>query len=89
VDAGPVIRRGKGPAGGGAVSLGIGQTTPSSQLTDRGAERLFVGKRLDDAVTMSDAADHQWLRLKVESSGAASIEFLDESGNVLRRIGPG
>jgi hypothetical protein len=64
-------------------------STPSSQLTDRGAERLFVGKRLDDAlVTMSDAAGRQRLRLKVESSGAASIEFLDESGNVTRRIRP-
>ncbi len=52
------------------------------------AQRVYVG-RSDDKVAMvrlSDGSGHPRLRLTVDSAGAASIDFLDRTGNVTRRI---
>ena len=53
-----------------------------------GYPRLFIGKteERDSAVILRDARGLARLRLTVTSSGAASIEFMDESGKVVRRI---
>jgi hypothetical protein len=51
--------------------------------------RLYAGRARDDGaalVSLSDAAGKERLRLKVDSSGLASIEFLNDSGRVLRSI---
>lgn len=54
------------------------------------AQRVFVGKSRDRvaSVQLADAQGRNRLRLKVEASGAASIEFLDADGKVVRRVGP-
>jgi hypothetical protein len=53
-----------------------------------GYPRLFIGKteERESAVVLRDAKGLARLRLVVTPSGAASIEFLDESGKVVRRI---
>jgi hypothetical protein len=52
------------------------------------ARRLFVGRSRDkrSLVELSDAANRPRLRLTVDSAGAASIEFLDETGKVIKRV---
>jgi hypothetical protein len=52
------------------------------------AQRVFLGRARDKSaiVQLSDAHSHPRLRLTVDSAGAASIEFLDDSGHVSRRI---
>lgn len=54
------------------------------------SRRLFVGRSWDRAslVTLSDPDGNPRLRLEVDSLGAASITFLDDEGEVLRRISP-
>jgi hypothetical protein len=54
-----------------------------------GYPRLFIGKSEDRAsnVILRDAKGLARLKLTVTPSGAASIEFMDESGKVVRRIG--
>ena len=49
-----------------------------------GTSRLFVGKNPDKAstVTLSDPQGHPRLRLRVDSTGAAGIDFLDVDGHV-------
>jgi hypothetical protein len=53
-----------------------------------GYPRLFIGKTedRDSAVVLRDAKGLVRLRLTVTPSGAAAIEFIDESGKVVRRI---
>lgn len=53
-----------------------------------GKGRLYVGRQFDGAavVDLSDAAGRSRLRLRVDSAGAASIQFLDDSGRVVRTI---
>src|SRR6202167_4977973 len=53
-----------------------------------GYPRLFIGKteNRDSAVILRDAKGLVRLRLTVTPSGAAAIEFMDESGKVVRRI---
>lgn len=60
-----------------AMKLGLG-----------GAQRVFVGKQSDRTATvvLADAQSRPRLRMVVESSGAARIEFLDEAGKVLRTL---
>ena len=56
----------------------------------RGTLRLYVGRSRDDGaalVSLHDFAGRQRLRLFVDSTGAARIEFLDESGDVVRSLG--
>lgn len=50
--------------------------------------RVFVGKNTDRsaAVMLADAEGRPRLRLRVEASGEASIEFLDRDGKVARRL---
>jgi len=49
--------------------------------------RFFAGKIVDDSiVTLADKQGRARLVLKVDGAGAASIEFLDEAGQVVRRI---
>jgi hypothetical protein len=52
-----------------------------------GAERLFAGKAQGDAVIkLADPQGRPRLLLKVGADGQPSIEFLDESGKVVRKI---
>jgi hypothetical protein len=54
------------------------------------AQRVFVGKSRDRvaSIQLADAQGHNRLALKVDGDGAASIEFLDVDGKVVRRVGP-
>ncbi len=54
------------------------------------SRRLFIGRSWNRAslVTLSDPDGKPRLRLEVDSLGAASITFLDEEGEAVRRIGP-
>ena len=54
------------------------------------ARRLFVGRSWDQSslVTLSDRDGQARLRLEVDSLGAASIQFLDDAGDVVRTITP-
>ena len=60
------------------------------QLTaQRGKLRVYVGRSRDDGaalVQLSDAAGHSRLQMRVDSLGDARIEFLNDSGRVVRRI---
>jgi hypothetical protein len=60
---------------------------PRSEIA---ARRLFVGRSWDQSslVTLSDREGQARLRLEVDSLGAASIQFLDDAGNVVRTITP-
>jgi len=60
-----------------AIKLGLG-----------GAQRVFVGKQSDKTATvvLADAQSRPRLRLAVDSAGVARIEFLDESGKVVRTL---
>jgi len=52
------------------------------------ARRLFAGRDADQSsvVSLSDPQGHPRLRLMVDSTGAASIQFLDTAGHVTRTI---
>ena len=54
------------------------------------ARRLFVGRSWNESslVTLSDPDGRARLRLEVDSLGAASIQFLDDAGDVVRTITP-
>jgi hypothetical protein len=56
----------------------------------KAAQRLFVGKTRDRAarVVLSDAQGRNRLALSVDAEGRSSIEFLDENGKVVQRVGP-
>jgi hypothetical protein len=50
-------------------------------------ERFFAGKMLDDSVVkLNDKQGRPRLLLKVNGAGSASVEFLDETGKVVKRI---
>jgi hypothetical protein len=50
-------------------------------------ERFFAGKQREDAIVkLADKQGRPRLLLKVDGAGAASVEFLDEQGKVVRRI---
>ncbi|MBJ7498399.1 MAG: hypothetical protein JHC57_01445 [Sphingopyxis sp.] len=52
-----------------------------------GAERVFTGKTSDDAIVrLADKSGKPRLLLKVGADGEPSIEFLDTSGKVVKRI---
>lgn len=52
-----------------------------------GAERLFAGKQLDDAIVkLADKQGRPRLVMKVGADGLPSIEFLGEDGKVVKRI---
>ena len=52
------------------------------------ARRLFAGRESDQSaiVSLSDPQGRPRLRLVVDSTGAASIQFVDTAGHVTRRI---
>lgn len=53
----------------------------------RAAQRVFVGDADKNAIiVMADRDDHPRLRFSVDSAGTASIEFLDATGKVVRKI---
>jgi hypothetical protein len=60
-----------------ATKLGLG-----------GAQRVFVGKQSDKTATviLADAQSRPRLRLVVDSTGAARIEFLDDAGKIVRSL---
>lgn len=52
-----------------------------------GAERVFAGKTTDDAIVrLADKSGKPRLLLKVGADGEPSIEFLDTSGKIVKRI---
>jgi hypothetical protein len=53
-----------------------------------GYPRLFIGKNeeRESTVILRDAKGHARLKLTVTPSGSASIEFIDDSGKIVRRI---
>ena len=52
-----------------------------------GGERMFAGKQLEDAVVrLADKQGRPRLVMRVGADGAPSIEFLDETGKVVKRI---
>jgi hypothetical protein len=52
-----------------------------------GAERVFAGKTVDDAIVrLADKSGKPRLLLKVGADGMPSIEFLDPQGKVVKRI---
>jgi hypothetical protein len=54
-----------------------------------GEPRLFIGKSDGNAVlALRDGKGRKRLVLKVEPDGAASIQFLDEAGKVVRTVTP-
>lgn len=55
-----------------------------------GANRLFVGRNGggDATLVLNDAGGNPRMVLKVASQGEASIEFLDEAGEVAHRLTP-
>jgi hypothetical protein len=57
---------------------------------DFGRDRLFVGKtgERDAQMSLKDAQGRPRMVLKVAADGAASIDFLDETGKVVRRVTP-
>jgi hypothetical protein len=67
------------------------QTVAFQSLASKGMlghQRVFVGKSADRsaAANLFDAEGKPRLRLRVDASGTATIEFLDENGNVLQRL---
>jgi hypothetical protein len=56
----------------------------------RAAQRVFVGKNQDREATvvLADAQGRNRLVLKVDPEGKASIQFLDDEGKVVQRLGP-
>lgn len=73
-----IVKMPKGPARDSAMQ----------QLIKGSGQRVFFGRSRDKAavVQLSDAHRHPRLRLMVDSTGSATIEFLDDSGHVARRI---
>lgn len=55
-----------------------------------GRQRLYAGKSRDksSAVALSDGLGRPRLMLRVAHDGAASIEFMDEKGKVVRTLSP-
>lgn len=55
-----------------------------------GRRRMYVGKTRDreSAVMLSDAMGRPRIMMKVTPEGAASIDFLDEEGKVVRSLKP-
>lgn len=55
-----------------------------------GRQRLWVGKtrNRESAVMLSDERGRPRIRMMVSPEGAATIDFLDESGNVVRSLTP-
>ena len=55
----------------------------------RGRLHAFVGRQFDGGATvvLSDGEGRPRLRRIVDSLGAAGIEFLGDSGEVIKRIG--
>ncbi len=55
-----------------------------------GANRLFVGRNGggDATLVLNDAAGNPRMVLKVAPEGEASIEFLDDAGEVAHRLAP-
>lgn len=55
-----------------------------------GRQRLYVGKTRDreSAVMLSDAMGRPRILMKVTPDGAASIDFLDDKGAVIRSVTP-
>lgn len=54
------------------------------------ARRLYLGRDAGKSaiLTLADRAGNARLRIAVDSTGAAAIDFLDEDGGVVRRIAP-
>jgi len=70
------------------MPAGPARDSAMQNLAKGAARRVFLGRAQDKSaiVQLSDAHSIPRLRLIVDSAGAASIEFLDDSGHVTRRI---
>ena len=74
------------------LPAGAGRTAARRRLQELGSGRLrvYVGRSRDDGaslVSLSSADGRERLRLVVDSMGTAAIEFLGDSGQVVKRIG--
>jgi len=70
------------------TSEGIAEFETLQKAGGFGYPRVFIGKTEDRASTviLRDAKGLPRLKLAVTPAGAASIEFMDESGKIVRRI---
>ncbi len=76
-----------------AMPAGAARDSAMKAFVDNGghplaARRLFAGREPDQSsvVSLSDVQGHPRLRLMVDSTGAASIQFLDTDGHVTKTI---
>lgn len=55
------------------------------------AHRIWVGRRNDNAsvVALMDAKGKKRIVIQVAADGAASLDFLDAQGQVVKRLVPG
>ena len=76
---------GLAPLTGGVVGV---DAAPLSKAGGFGYPRLFIGKNeeRESTVILRDAKGLARLKLTVTPAGVASIEFMDESGRIVRRI---
>jgi hypothetical protein len=77
----------------GAMPHGAARDAATEALRGEGllgTERLSVGVERDGSALIGfyDRAQRERLRIVLGGDGAARIEFLDEQGEVVRRIGP-
>jgi hypothetical protein len=70
------------------MAAGPAKDSAMKVLSVGAAKRAFIGRDYDKAavVVLADPKDRPRLRLVVDSTGAASIVFLDAKGKVTRRI---
>jgi hypothetical protein len=75
-------------ADGPAKTRSLERLTGSLNGTPRFARRVFVGRERSQsaAIELGDRSGKTRLRLSVDSSGSASIEFLDPQGRVTYRL---
>jgi hypothetical protein len=80
------LNRIKDPAVRQAETIKL-MTTPNN-TEPLAAQRVFLGRNPAKAATLvlSDRAGHPRIRLAVDSTGTAALEFLDDAGKVLSRL---
>ena len=87
IELGDKIAKATDPAQRAAFESQFGEVESSLKASGAFAMRAYVGKYEGlSVVNLADKQGHTRLLLKVTPEGAASIEFLDEAGKVVRRI---
>jgi hypothetical protein len=85
-----VCRRAAPPTG---LPAAPGRTAALQRVQAEGAfgrQRLYVGKTSDreSAVVLSDAMGRPRIRMRVTPDGNSAIDFLNETGGVIRSLTP-